>query len=331
MRYGARSRRLPSRASRLVTLLVAALLLGIGSWKARELQDRRPRQGHPRAARRLALQPRQPAIVDSFSIGVDVLSVIVQTKGVQGALHRLRDHGRRRPLRVRIMRNVDGVQSVLALPGVAKVVGAGWNEGSLDWRALSRNPEVLAQSVTPVDTATGLLDTDCSAMQVLVFTARPRRRDTIAHIVPRGEETMRRRNDSDRRSNSSSPAATSASWRPRTRRWQRAEETMLVVALRRDRSLLCSLTFRSLAGDALHHPAARARFAAVQCADGQPRHRTQGVDVAGDRARRRRGRRLRHLPLRALPASHCARRAHRCGRRSTMRCAGAARPPSSPL
>jgi predicted RND superfamily exporter protein len=80
------------------------------------------------------------------------------------------------------MRNVHGVQSVLALPGVAKVVASGWNEGAVDWRALSRNPEVLAQSVTPVDTATGLLNTDCSAMQVLVFT-RDHQGTTIAHIV----------------------------------------------------------------------------------------------------------------------------------------------------
>ncbi len=35
---------------------------------------------------------------------------------------------------------------------------------------LSRDPQVMAQSVTPIDTATGLLNPDCSAMQVLVFT-----------------------------------------------------------------------------------------------------------------------------------------------------------------
>ena len=80
------------------------------------------------------------------------------------------------------MRNVAGVKSVLALPGVAKVINAGWNEGSLKWRALSRNPDVLAQSVTPVDTATGLLNTDCSAMQVLIFTS-DHQGETIVHIV----------------------------------------------------------------------------------------------------------------------------------------------------
>jgi predicted RND superfamily exporter protein len=110
-----------------------------------------------------------------------VLSVIVQTKDVQGACTNfaIMDTIDRFEM---FMRNVHGVQSVLALPGVAKVVASGWNEGSIDWRALSRNPEVLAQSVTPIDTATGLLNTDCSAMQVLVFT-RDHQGTTIAHIV----------------------------------------------------------------------------------------------------------------------------------------------------
>jgi predicted RND superfamily exporter protein len=80
------------------------------------------------------------------------------------------------------MRNTDGVQSVLALPGVARTINSGWNEGNLKWRALSRDPLVLAQSVTPVDTATGLLNTDCSAMQVMIFT-RDHKADTIANIV----------------------------------------------------------------------------------------------------------------------------------------------------
>jgi predicted RND superfamily exporter protein len=121
------------------------------------------------------------AITDNFSIGVDVLSVIAQTSGVDGACttFEIMDAIDRFEFR---MRNVEGVQSVLALPGVAKIISSGWNEGSLKWRALSRNPLVLAQAVTPVDTATGLLNPDCSAMQVLIFTS-DHQAATIARIV----------------------------------------------------------------------------------------------------------------------------------------------------
>jgi hypothetical protein len=165
----------------LVTLLVAALLLGLGSWKARDLRTGDLGKGIPELHDKSRYNRDNAAIVESFSIGVDVLSIIVQTKDVQGACTNfaIMDTIDRFEM---FMRNVHGVQSVLALPGVAKVVASGWNEGAVDWRALSRNPEVLAQSVTPVDTATGLLNTDCSAMQVLVFT-RDHQGTTIAHIV----------------------------------------------------------------------------------------------------------------------------------------------------
>jgi predicted RND superfamily exporter protein len=80
------------------------------------------------------------------------------------------------------MRQTEGVHSVLALPGVAKVIASGWNEGSLKWRALSRDPVVLAQSVTPVDTGSGLLNTDCSVMQVMLFMNN-HEGATIARVV----------------------------------------------------------------------------------------------------------------------------------------------------
>ncbi len=173
--------RFTERRVALAALLVAGALLAAGSMKARELRTGDLGKGIPELHDGSRYNRDNAAIVDNFSIGVDVLSVIVQTRDIDGActdfavmdaVDRFDFH----------MRNVHGVQSVLSLPGVAKVVNAGWNEGSPDWRALSRNPDVLAQSVTPIDTATGLLNTDCSAMQVLVFT-RDHQGTTIAHIV----------------------------------------------------------------------------------------------------------------------------------------------------
>jgi predicted RND superfamily exporter protein len=66
---------------------------------------------------------------------------------------------------------VPGVQSVVSLPSVAKLINAGWNEGSLKWRILPRNPQALAQAVAPIETASGLLNADGSAMPVLIFLA----------------------------------------------------------------------------------------------------------------------------------------------------------------
>ena len=165
----------------MAVLFVSAVLLGAGAWKARDMKTGDLGKGIPELHDNSRYNLDNAAIVDHFSIGVDVLSVVVQTYNVQGACtnYGIMDTIDRFDLH---MRNVSGVKSVLALPGVAKVINAGWNEGSLKWRALSRNPGVLAQSVTPVDTATGLLNTDCSAMQVLIFTS-DHQGATIAHIV----------------------------------------------------------------------------------------------------------------------------------------------------
>ncbi len=159
----------------------AAVLLGGAALQSRNLQTGDLGAGIPELHDDSRYNLDTAAIVESFSIGVDVLSVIAQSHGVDGActdfdimdtLDRFETH----------MRNTHGVQGVLSLPGMAKVVNAGWNEGNPRWRVLSRDPSVLAQSVTPIDTATGLLNTDCSAMQVLIFT-RDHQGNTIAHVV----------------------------------------------------------------------------------------------------------------------------------------------------
>lgn len=80
------------------------------------------------------------------------------------------------------MLNVDGVQSVRGLAGVARAINASWNEGSLKWRTLPRNRHMLVQSVAPVPTGSGLLNLDCSAMPVSVYTA-DHKAETIARVV----------------------------------------------------------------------------------------------------------------------------------------------------
>jgi predicted RND superfamily exporter protein len=80
------------------------------------------------------------------------------------------------------VQNVPGVQSVISLPGIAKDINAGWNEGNMKWRVLSRNRDVMTQSVAYVPTSSGLLNTDCSVMPVMIFT-RDHRAETISEVV----------------------------------------------------------------------------------------------------------------------------------------------------
>jgi hypothetical protein len=169
----------PRRARAIVA--VAALVLLAGLWQAHHLKVGDYGIGVPELRPDSRYNRDNALIVKKFAIGVNTLGVVAQTKDVQGActqydimstIERFDWH----------MQNVDGTQSVISLPGLAKVVNAGFNEGNVKWRALPRDPQVMAQAVTPIDTSTGLLNPDCSAMQVLINTS-DQQGETLAHLV----------------------------------------------------------------------------------------------------------------------------------------------------
>lgn len=118
-------------------------------------------------------------ITSKFSIGVDIVNVIVETEpnacvnyDVMTAIDEFAWH----------IKNEAGVQDVVTLARVGKVVSAGWNEGSLKWRTLPRDADSLAQSIKYVDTSTGLLNRDCSVMPVVIFT-EDHKAETLTRIT----------------------------------------------------------------------------------------------------------------------------------------------------
>ena len=174
-------------------LAVAFVLLVFGVLKGSEVKTGDLGMGIPELRASSRYNTDTAAVMRHFSIGVDVLGVIAQTKvadactrfAIMDTIDRFEWE----------MKNIPGVQSVRSLPGAAKLINAGWNENNLKWRVLSRDPQVLAQSVTPIDTATGLLNTDCSAMQIMIFTA-DHTGETLARIV-RAVKAFNARHGSD--------------------------------------------------------------------------------------------------------------------------------------
>ena len=167
------------RTPALTIVAISALLLVFGLWKGAGIQIGDMHSGVPelRADSRYNLDSE--AITKHFSIGVDTISVIVETKPegcmdyqIMTNIDEFSWH----------MQNVAGVQSVISLPGIAKVINAGWNEGNLKWRVLPRNPTTMVQAVGYVPTSSGLLNPDCSVMPVMIFT-EDHKAQTIAHIV----------------------------------------------------------------------------------------------------------------------------------------------------
>ncbi len=162
-------------------VLVSLVILGFGLVQAHKLRVGDQGTGVPELRAESRYNQDNDMIVSKFSIGVDTLGVVAQTKGVAGACTNY-------DVMTTIenfdwyMQNVEGTQSVISLPGLARNLNGGFNEGSLKWRQLPRDPQVMAQSVTPIDTQTGLLNPDCSAMQVLINTT-DHQGETITRLV----------------------------------------------------------------------------------------------------------------------------------------------------
>jgi predicted RND superfamily exporter protein len=173
----------PERAR--LTVIVAVILLGLGIWKSQDMQIGDSEVGVPELRPDARYNQDALLISNRFSLGVDLLTVVTETTAdsctenyeVMERIDRFAWH----------LSNVPGVQKVITLPMVAKVTNAGWNEGNIRWRILPRDNYLLRQAIGGIDTDTGLLNRDCSAMPILVFTS-DHRAETIAAVVARVKE-----------------------------------------------------------------------------------------------------------------------------------------------
>ncbi|HIC22127.1 MAG TPA: RND family transporter, partial [Planctomycetes bacterium] len=123
-------------------------------------------------------------IADSFSIGVDLITVIVETVPDASIQHSVMDLIDEFQWRIS---QVDGVSSTISLPQVARILAAAWSEGSPKWRELPRNSAMLMQSTNRIETATGLLNSDASVLPVLIFT-EDHRAETIERVTAAVEQ-----------------------------------------------------------------------------------------------------------------------------------------------
>ena len=160
-------------------IIFATGLMFFGAMRGSEIKIGDLHQGVPELRPTSRYNTDSKTITEHFSIGVDILNVIVETV----------DDG---CIDYEVMENIDnfawqmtnttGVQSVIGLPGIAKVINAGWSEGALKWRVLPRNRQVLVEAVQYIPTSSGLLNSDCSVMPVMIFTA-DHKAETITHVV----------------------------------------------------------------------------------------------------------------------------------------------------
>jgi len=168
----------PKRAA--WTVAVAVVLFVGGFWKAQDMKIGDSEAGVPELRPDSRYNQDAMLISSKFSLGVDLLTVIAETVPnactenyeVMEAIDHFAWH----------LANVPGVQKVITLPMAVKVVNSGWNEGNIKWRYLPSDRYVLRQALSSIPTDTGLLNNDCSAIPILVFTT-DHKAETIATIV----------------------------------------------------------------------------------------------------------------------------------------------------
>jgi predicted RND superfamily exporter protein len=234
-----------TRPSTALAIILIAVLLGIlGGWKGRETPIGDTHAGVPELRPDSRYNVDSNIITSKFSIGVDILTVIVQTEDPLCVSHDLMTDVDRFAWH---MQNVPGVQDVMTLPYVAKVAIAGWNEGSLKWRSIPREQTQLTQSTRYIETSTGLLNDDCTIVPVMLFLT-DHRAETIERVVAAVKEW---REQNPLQGAVLRLAAGNVGVMAATNEEVKAKEFPILIGVFSAVSVMCLVTFRSVLGTLL--------------------------------------------------------------------------------
>jgi len=232
------------RGPALAIILVAALLAVLGWWKGRETPIGDTQAGVPELRADSRYNRDNDVITAKFSIGVDLLTAIVESAQPVCVSHQLMSWMDRFGWH---MRNVVGVQDVITLPFIAKIAIAGWNEGSLKWRSIPREQTQLTQSTRYIETSTGLLNENCDVVPVMMFLA-----DHRAATIERAVAAVKGwRSDNPAADAQLRLAAGNVGVMAATNETVEAKQTLILVGVFAAVIVMCLLTFRSLVGTLL--------------------------------------------------------------------------------
>ncbi len=230
-----------ARGPSLVIIAVAALLAVAGWFKGRETPIGDTQAGVPELRADSRYNRDNDVITTKFSIGVDVLTAIVESQEPVCVRHDLMTAVDRFGWH---MRNVPGVQEVITLPFFAKMAIAGWNQGSLKWRSIPREQTQLTQSTRYIETSTGLLNVNCDVVPVMMFLT-DHRAETIARAIKAVKEWR-----------AANPlegavvrlAAGNVGVMAATNETVEAKQLLILVGVFSAVIVMCLLTFRSVVG-----------------------------------------------------------------------------------
>jgi predicted RND superfamily exporter protein len=236
--------KITNRGPALIIIVISALLAVAGWWKGRETPIGDTQAGVPELRPDSRYNVDSDIITSKFSIGVDILTVIVKTAEPACVSYDLMTAIDRFAWR---MQNVEGVQDVITLPFIAKTAIAGWNEGSLKWRTIPREQAQLTQSTRYIETSTGLLNGDCNVVPVMLFL-----KDHRAATIERSVAAVKAWRDANPTPGAQFElAAGNVGVMAATNEEVKAKEFPILAGVFLSVIVMCLVTFRSVLGTVL--------------------------------------------------------------------------------
>lgn len=224
--------------------VIALVLLAGATWTSRDLVIGDSGEGVPELHEDSRYNQDNRVIASTYDIGVDVLTVIAEAPDFEGdaCLHypvvSLVDRFEL------YMKGVQGVQSVISVAGIGKLVISAFNEGHPRWRALPRSRVGLSTGSKAFDPNLGLNNEGCKAIQVMVFM-KDHEGDTIKHAVA---EIKRFIDDNPVDGVTLRLASGNVGVMAATNEAVAAAEVKMLLAIFGSLILFCYLTFRSWIG-----------------------------------------------------------------------------------
>jgi uncharacterized protein len=220
-----------------VSIVLALLAFGGGLWYSQNLKIGDLDQGAPELRPDSRYNKDNSFIIKNYSTSSDVLVVMVKTPPegcsaypTMSAINELTWK----------MENTPGVQSAISLVTVSKQMIKGMNEGNLKWESLSRNKDVLNNSISRAD---GLYNNDCSLAPLLVFL-NDHKAETLDRAVHAVKDFAR---DNDRDGLQFLLAAGNAGIEAATNEVIKESELTILILVYICVATMCMITFRSWA------------------------------------------------------------------------------------
>lgn len=159
--------------------VLCIVLLAVAIWQSQGRQIGHVLPGAPELHIDSRYNRDVESIVSRFGLGLDVLTVVVETPKDGCYRHDVMTHVDRLTWH---LGNVPGVLLAQSLPGVTKLSASGVNEGNPKWAALPRDESSLGEAVRQVPDALRLYNADCTVLPVNLYLA-DHKAETLKQVV----------------------------------------------------------------------------------------------------------------------------------------------------